>query len=373
MVEFIKRPGFIFSLVAVYAMVAFGWWTYAHFRSTEDYYNMAQDLVETQCYKATAEINDGIANDFFNDTTDIKTYIENKFPELEIIFLDPEYSINTYDKFLIRPREVTYQRLRIEEIKDKWMYGLEGGVMVLLLVWGLIWIYQSLQTRIDFNRRQNNFMLSITHELKTPLASVKLYLETLQKRALEKEKVEEILKNSVAEINRLRELVDNILLAAQLESKSYILTTSEVNASKIIEEAIQKFSMPRNLSDRLKLNIEENIFLQADTFGIETIITNLLSNAYKYSPANTPINISFTQQQDAAVLQISDCGPGISDADKKNLFLKFFRIGDEQTRKTKGTGLGLFIVKNLLNLFEAEIDVANNEHGGTTFVVTFKQ
>lgn len=373
MIEFIKRPGFIFSLVAVYAMAAFGWWTYAHFRSTEDFYNVSQDLVETKCYKATVEINDGISNEFFTDTQSIIAYMQYNFPELEIIFLEPEYNIKPYDKFLIRPREVTYQRLRIEEVKDKWMYGLEGGVMVLLLVWGLVWIYQSLQSRIDFNRRQNNFMLSITHELKTPLASVKLYLETLQKRALEKDKIEEILKNAVEEINRLRELVDNILLAAQLESKSYVPNTTEVNASKIIEQAIEKFAKPRNLSNRLKLNIEENIFLQADTFSIETIINNLLSNAYKYSPANTPISISFLQKHDTAELSISDCGPGIADTDKKNLFQKFYRIGDERTRKTKGTGLGLFIVKNLLNLFDAEIDVLNNEAGGTTFVVTFKQ
>lgn len=373
MLEIIKRPGFTFSLVAVYAITAFSWWTYAHFRSTEDYFNVAQDLVETKCYKAASEIRDGADNDFFYDTASVRTYMNLNFPELEIIFLENEESTNPLDKFLIRPKASTYQKLHVEEVKDKWMYGLEGGVMVLLLMWGLIWIYKSLKTRIDFNRRQNNFMLSITHELKTPLASTKLYLETLQKRTLEKEKVDEILKNSVAEINRLRELVDNILLASQLESKSYILHTTEVNASKITEDTIQKFSTPRNLSDRLILNIEENIFVQAEPFGIETIVTNLLSNAYKYAPANTPITISFTQTNNAAILKVGDCGPGIKAADKKNLFMRFFRVGDEQTRKTKGTGLGLFIVKNLLNLLEGEIEVTDNDMGGTTFVVTFKQ
>ena len=373
MFEFIKRPAFIFGLVAIYAITAFGWWTYAHFRSTEDYYIVAKELAETKCYKASSEVNDGIDNDFFYDTSAIRTYLNLHYPELEILFLEPETSIKPYDKFLIRPKEVTYQLLHIEEIKDKWMYGLEGGVMVLLLVWGLIWILRSLQSRIDFNRRQNNFMLSITHELKTPLASAKLYLETLQKRTLEKEKVDEILKNSVAEINRLRDLVDNILLASQLESRNYILHTSEVKASKIVEQAIYKYAAPRQLEDRLVLTIEENIFVQADAFGLETIVTNLLSNAYKYSPSHTPIRIAFRQLNNAAVLEVNDCGPGISQADKKKLFLRFFRAGDEQTRKTKGTGLGLFIVKNLLNLINGEIEVTDNEHGGTTFVVTFKQ
>jgi signal transduction histidine kinase len=253
------------------------------------------------------------------------------------------------------------------------MYGLEGLVMLLLLIWGIIWIYQSLNRMLGLNRRQNNFMLAITHELKTPIASAKLYQETLLKRKLEPEHQFQIIRNTLTEINRLRDLVDNILLASQLETTTFEIQPAELNLSKLVTQSIENFASPRNMNNRFRIDVEENIFVTTDEQAMEAIVTNLISNAAKYSPAEMPITIALLQDATKTILRISDLGSGIGEKDKKRIFDKFYRIGDETTRKTKGTGLGLFIVKNLANRLGAELLVKDNVPNGTIFELILKQ
>lgn len=251
---------------------------------------------------------------------------------------------------------------------------MEGVVMVFILFWGIVWIYRSLLSRLMLNRWQNNFLLSVTHELKTPLASIKLYLETLLKRDLSREQAQVMITNSISDVNRLKDLVDNILIATQLDSKRYTLNKVNINMSEVVSQCIEKYALPRNLTQRLICQIQDDIYMMADQLAIETVVVNLLSNANKYSPAEglITVKLNMSENKDNVILSVSDEGNGISEADKRNLFNKFFRIGDESVRKTKGTGLGLFIVKNLLNLMQGEIVVKDNQPKGTIFELSFK-
>jgi len=241
-----------------------------------------------------------------------------------------------------------------------------------LLFWGIIWIYRNLNNRLKLKRQQSNFLLSITHELKTPLASIKLYLETLQKRTLSMEQIHTILSNSQSDVTRLRDLVENILLAAQLDNSKYELHFQEVNISVLLSEVTSRYMQPRNMQSRVNLNIEKDVCITTDAAAIEMIANNLLSNAVKYSPANGQIDILLRTDADKVTIAISDEGMGISDEDKAQIFTKFYRAGDEETRKSKGTGLGLFIVKNLLNLLQGEIKIKDRQNKGTTFELSFK-
>jgi signal transduction histidine kinase len=241
--------------------------------------------------------------------------------------------------------------------------------MIILLFWGILWVYRTFEKSIKLNQQQNNFLLSVTHELKTPIASVKLYLETLLKRDLDKEQQHTILKNSINDTNRLRVLVDNLLLSAQLETNHYEPLMTQINLSELINKIIDKYAEPRNLQERIIKNIEQQVFITGDEFAIETIVINLLTNAEKYSDNN--ITILLKSDNKHIILSVLDLGIGISDDDKVKLFDKFYRVGEEQTRKTKGTGLGLFIVKKLVKINHATIDVKNNHPSGTNFEVIF--
>lgn len=367
-----SKPGIIFAFVSIYAIAAFSWWTIAHIRDSNRIYEKGKENLELMCYKATNDVSGAINQQLFNDTNGVKEYVRFNFPGLEIVFIEPEKQINPMDYYLIRPQKLAYDTIEQRRIRTVYMYGAEGLVMLLLLMWGIIWIYRSLYARLDLNRQQNNFMLSITHELKTPLASAKLYIETLLKRDLDREQSKQILTNSHSELVRLKDLVNNILMAAQLENHHYRLMKTEINLTQVCKEVFDKFTQPRNLSERFVFQSEEDVFIEADSLAIETIVSNLISNAYKYGGENGKVKLSIVKQEKGIVLSVADEGQGINEEDKRHLFKRFYRSGNEETRKSKGTGLGLFIVKNLLNLMDADISVRNNQPQGTIFEITFK-
>ncbi len=361
-----NKPRTIFIILAFYILTAFGWWGFAHYRSSREIYELQKSVLEISCHKASAIINEEIASDDLSDTVQLNKLFYFNFPKLEIIYLD---SFSPLSSFLIRPSEKSYDEIEKKFIRKKWMFASEGIVMISLLFWGIIWVYRNLQQSIKLSRQQNNFLLSITHELKTPITSIKLYLETLLKRNLEKEQQETIIKNSIADSDRLRELVDNLLISAQLENKKFELNKTKINLSQLVNTAIEKFATPRNISEKFVKNIEHEIYLNCDELAIEAVFINLLNNAYKYTAGN--IFVLLRSEESKIILSIADEGDGIANEDKDKLFDKFFRSGDENTRKTKGTGLGLFIVKNLLNLHKAQIEVKNNSPKGANFEITF--
>ncbi len=375
-----NKPRLIFIFLSIYIVAAFGWWGYAHFRNSKTINDLEIEnsklrtaADEILCYKASTDIGEELKEDNFLDTIQMQNYFKEKYNTLELVFID---TVNPFNGYLIRPKEEAYNKLERETnisnaklSRKKWMYAGEGLVMIGLLIWGILWVYKTFEKSIALNQQQNNFLLSITHELKTPIASVKLYLETLLKRDLDREQQKSILQNSINDTNRLRTLVDNLLLSAQLETNHYEPLMAKVNLSELVNQVVDAYAKPRNLENRLIKNIEQEVYITGDAFALESIIINLLSNAEKYSDQNITILLKSDNKQ--AVLSILDLGIGIADADKQRLFDKFYRVGKEQTRKTKGTGLGLFIVKKLVKFHHATIEVKNNHPNGTNFEVSF--
>ncbi len=216
-------------------------------------------------------------------------------------------------------------------------------------------------------RRQQNFLLSITHELKTPIATIKLYLQTLQKRVLDKEKQEEAYETMSFENDRLNTLVGKMLLAAKMEDATFALTKENVNLSSVIRHIAKRYD---NKNVNWELMITPEIFFNVDSESIETIVTNLIDNALKYG--GTSIHIQLTRKNGFIELSISDNGIGIATKEQEAIFDRFYRIGSEDTRKTKGTGLGLYIVKTLVKMHNGVITVSNNTPKGTIFNIQFK-
>lgn len=250
-------------------------------------------------------------------------------------------------------------------------YAGEGVTFLLLIMAGAVFVFRAVRRELRRGTEQENFMMAITHELKTPIAVSKLNLETLQKWKLDETQQKRLLHNTLEETNRLDALCTNLLLSSQIVADGYRVTNEEQAYSTIIENCVDNFKARCPLRTFEK-NIEPDIFVIGDAFLLEIAVNNLLENAIKYSPKEKPVRIVLEKKESCAELQITDEGPGISEQEKKKIFEKFYRTGNEATRRAKGTGLGLFLVNNISKRHKGQIKIENNPAGGSIFVLTIK-
>ncbi len=219
-------------------------------------------------------------------------------------------------------------------------------------------------------QQQKNFLLSITHELRSPIASSKVAMQTLLKhRDLPKDKIEALLYNSISDMDRLHTLVDNLLLAAKIEDHTFRIGNDVCDLSEIVTDVVQKIKETAGTTRDFSLAVQNEIMVIGDRTGLTSVITNLVENAVKYSAEQSAISIFLNEEGEKVVFRIADHGLGISDKEKKKIFEKFYRVGQEETRNTKGTGLGLYIVEKILALHNGKVSVKNNLPSGSVFEV----
>ena len=253
-----------------------------------------------------------------------------------------------------------------------WMITGEGTVFVLLLTLGGVITYRSFRKEFALARQQKNFLLSVTHEFKSPLASIKLYLQTLQRHDLEKDKRDAFMESAIRDTDRLDGLVENALLANTIDHKGYKFHREEFNLSALIRLLIQKINASPENRHKLEQEVEEGVLLTGDRQALSLMIANLLENAAKYSPPGSVIRVTLRREQEKISLSVQDEGLGIPDEEKANIFKKFYRIGNEETRGTKGTGLGLFLVKQIADHHRCLITVRDNRPKGSIFTAEFQ-
>lgn len=245
----------------------------------------------------------------------------------------------------------------------------EGIFLFLGLLWGMWIIFKSFRKEIDLNNQQRNFLLSITHELKSPISSIQLVLDTFRKRKLDEKQTEALALSASNENERLNELVNNLLLSAKLES-TYEPFYENVNLQTILEDVTSKLKLRFPKATFNYENLEMPT-LMGDKQGIRSVFNNLLENAAKYSTVQPVIQIKNSVQNDKFVFEIMDNGAGILPHEKNKIFEKFYRVGSEDTRSAKGTGLGLYIVNQIIKAHKGTIQVLDNEPKGTIFKIIF--
>lgn len=263
-----------------------------------------------------------------------------------------------------------YQELASDYKTQEWMIMGEALFFVLSLVTGIWLINRGYHKEVMAARQRRNFLLSITHELKSPIASIKLVLETLiRRKTLKLEQAEKLHQSALKEVDRLHTLVNDLLLSARLET-SYTLNIEKINLKKLIDELCSKMLMEQpSLQVSFRTNLDEAM-LNGDKTGLTSVVLNLMENAAKYSGDEKIIDVTLENTSDSWIVKIADQGIGISEIEKKNIFEKFYRVGNEDTRKTKGTGLGLYIVDQIVKAHKGHIEVLDNEPRGTVFVVS---
>ena len=212
-------------------------------------------------------------------------------------------------------------------------------------------------------------MIAITHELKTPIAVSKLNLETLQKRRLDDSQQDKLIHNTLKETDRMNALCTNLLLSSQMESDGYKMTSEKINLSVLLTDCISDFKI--RFSDRdFIYEIKQDLFINGDYFLLQIAFNNLLDNANKYSKKDHPIKITASEKMH---IEFIDEGVGIEDADKTNVFKKFYRSGSEATQKSKGTGLGLYLVNRIIGMHHGTIRIEDNFPNGSKFIINFNK
>ena len=247
----------------------------------------------------------------------------------------------------------------------------EGLVFFVLLIIGLIKIRSSIKKELKLTKNQNNFLLSVTHELKTPLAATRLFLQTIKKHNFDEQKRNELIGKALEENERLELLIDNILNASRLDNKALKPIKNDLNLSVLIEEIIQRFKK-RNPTVTIITSVPQDLIFPADQFFIETILDNLIENSSKYGGTQVKIQLNVISSLEEVTIQISDNGGGIPNSEKSSIFQKFYRSGNEDTRAQKGSGLGLYIVSELTRLHNGTIVLKDNQGGGAKFEVTLR-
>lgn len=317
----------LFYIVLVYVFAFMIWWSYLLYSKIEQHFSDAVNYQSLQY-----EIHHGGS---------FEEYIQTE----EYIALDQDFS------------------------RQQTMIIAEGTVFFIVLIIGMVKIYRSFKQEIAIARQQKNFILSITHELKSPLASIKLMNQTLRMHDLDKQKQDKLLSSSLSEVDRLENLVENILIAAKIENDQYGFNREDINLSIICNQIFESYKARQDI--QLEADIESNVHITGDKTCINSILSNLLDNAIKYAP-NSAVTIILKQDNGKVELCVSDTGSGIPEEEKQAVFDKFYRIGNEETRQAKGTGLGLYIVKQLVQFHDGRIQVEDNKPHGTCFKMIFK-
>ncbi|MEI6947991.1 ATP-binding protein [Paraflavisolibacter sp. H34] len=265
------------------------------------------------------------------------------------------------------------EKLRTIQNEKKWAtakYVGEGATFLLFIIISAFFIYRSVRRHFRLQLQQQNFMMAITHELKTPISVTRLSLETLLRHTLAEEKKKKLLQSTLQETLRLDTLINNILVLSQLDAGGYQSEKEELDLSSLVGDTVHQFQV-RYADRQVVTRIEPGLELQGDAILLKLLVSNLLENANKYTPKQSPVWCTLSRTGDTIQLQVVDEGPGIAGEEKKKVFQKFYRIGSEQTRKTQGTGLGLYLCKKIAAYHRGDISVTDNLPQGSNFTVAF--
>jgi len=254
----------------------------------------------------------------------------------------------------------------------RWVVYLFGTILFLLLIAGLGLMVVLLLREVQLNERQSNFVSAVTHELKTPVASLKLYLDTLQLRDLDASRREEFYRTMREDLDRLHGTIDNVLNAA-VYSHQQAVELEPLDLARLVRRAIDLTRARNQLAEgAIRYRGPEHLRLRGDPAALEIAVLNLLDNAVKYSRDDVRVNVDLdADEQGRARLQVQDHGIGMSRTHLRFIFNRFYRIGAEVRRSRPGTGLGLFIVRTVVRRHRGTVTGESpGPNAGSTFTVT---
>jgi len=372
---------------ALYMTAALGWWTYSLLQ-----YNVAESKLQLELLENKKLLcNHKFQSDKFvkkhSNITENFSYIINTkdYNNLSLIAnscakdykmiaeLNPRMvgsdSMVVKVRFSIPSAETAQIGRKLKNKQNAWLgEGITVGFITLIII-GLMYYY--LEKIIRFNQQKTNFMMAVTHELKTPIAAAKLAIQTVI-RNKNKENQDRILEISKQSIDRLSGMMERVLMATQFENRIPTKTEKWVAIHEIIEKAIDEGQFSVNETLKNSLVQSKDFLILCDEQMLKIVFINLFTNSIKYSDENC-VNVSVSSfiRDGVFGVTVSDQGIGIPMDERGRIFEKFYRVGDERTRSRQGSGLGLYLVKQILQLHKASIDVSSNTPNGSKFNIVF--
>ncbi len=245
-----------------------------------------------------------------------------------------------------------------------WLILTEGLVLLVAILAGVYVIFLYWQRQTALLKAKRDFISQVTHELKSPLASLQLHLETIRRRHPSPVKMETFLDTMLADTERLDTLVNNLLSANRLEQRGIRLRLKNVDFSTVVSNYFrpQQYSLPK--AGTMHLTVEPGLYVMIEKEAIETVFRNLLENAILYSPLKPMINVRLYRDGRFAHFVIADQGRGIAPKEQKKVFHIFYR-GKRSGETIKGTGLGLFITQAVIRLHKGKVWLQSAEPTGT--------
>ena len=276
-------------------------------------------------------------------------------PHLEI---DPDLGTAT-----VRPESI--EALAADAGSRINRYTWEGGFFLLVLLGGMTVLTRTIQHDAQLRKRQQNFLAAVSHELKSPLASIRLAAESLIRRP-DHDQTERLARRMLEDGDRLLRMVENLLDTTRLEEGRVELKGEAIMLSGTVRaSAAQYEEQARSHGIEIHLDVADDLQIEADPVAIETVLRNLLDNAIKACVAGQGQNVWIDARpaDGFARINVRDDGSGFSPEDAKMIFEKFYRLGDEMRRSTPGTGLGLYLVRGLAEFSGARVNAASEGPG----------
>lgn len=254
------------------------------------------------------------------------------------------------------------------------VFPLVGGIILLVAISvSMSLIFRHLSVQLKLTKMYDNFIANVTHELKSPLSSIQLYLETLNSRNVPEEKKEEFYGLMIKDTDRLNKLINSILEISAIDRKNKSTNFNVYEADSLVRKIINESKEIFKLSQAdIVISGKVNCKCRFDENSMRILINNLVDNAVKYSNDKVKIEITLREYRNNFLIEFSDSGIGIPQNEQKKIFNKFYRINNKNIPSVKGTGLGLFWVKEIIKKHKGKIFVVNSEKdSGTTFRIEF--
>ena len=257
-------------------------------------------------------------------------------------------------------------------LETKTIAILVGGILLLIsIAVSLALIFGRLNQQLKVNKMYDSFIASVTHELKSPLASIQLYLETLSVREVPKERRNDFITLMLRDSQRLNALISSILEIAGIEEKKNIYSPQLFDADVLFGELIAESTEQFNLtSDAVRLSGTAGCACRVDRRSMKVVLNNLFDNAIKYTDGEPEIDVKISRESNRLIIRVSDKGIGILEKDQRDVFKKFRRILAINSPSVKGTGLGLYWAREIIRHHHGKIGVFSaGQNHGTTFTI----
>ena len=249
-----------------------------------------------------------------------------------------------------------------------------GIIFFFVIIAGMVLNTIFLVREIRRNEQQDSFLNAVTHELKTPITSIRLYLQTLERRQVDETRRHDFYRLMLEDTDRLLGTVEQVLKAGEVRQRSLKKNWQDVNFAAVVQESVNLASLRHGLRpEELHFGSEPpgQITLMGSQEELRTAVANLLENAVKYTDDNREIVVDLiTPYMDTVLLRVRDNGVGIPVPELKRIFKRFYRVTGRSTEKVKGTGLGLFIVRSIARRHGGEVSAESPGPGqGSTFTL----